>query len=84
MNSIRYMNDYTSLFSSLNGSYDFNSAMSSVLLQRTQLTNGSYAKLMKAYVNKVGNASALKSFQESGTTVNDLSDSSDSSLDMLV
>ena len=42
-------NNISPLFSSLNGSYNAAANMSSVISQRSQIQNGSYGKLMKAY-----------------------------------
>ena len=61
----------SAMFSSMNGRYDAASSMSSLLGQRAQLQNGSYGRLMKAYVKKVGNGNALKAYQKNGSTVTD-------------
>ena len=56
------------LFSSLNGQFDLNSSMSSLYGDYSQIKSGAYGSLMKSYVNKVGNKSALKAYQETGST----------------
>lgn len=66
-------NNYSSMFSSLNGSYNAASDMSSVISQRSQIQSGSYGKLMKAYVAKVGNQAALNAYRSTGTTVQNAS-----------
>ncbi len=58
----------TNFFSSLNGQFDLNSSMSSLYGDYSQLKSGAYGTLMKSYVNKVGNKSALKAYQETGST----------------
>ena len=58
----------TSFFSSLNGKFDLNSSMSSLYGDYNQIKSGAYGSLMKSYVNKVGNKSALKAYQETGST----------------
>ena len=60
--------NYSNLFSSLNGSYNAASDMSNVIAQRSQIQSGSYGKLMKAYVGKVGNKAALNAYRETGST----------------
>ena len=62
------MNGVSSLFSSMNGSYNAAADFSSIISQRSQIQNGSYGKLMKAYVNKVGNKTALNAYRNTGTT----------------
>jgi hypothetical protein len=58
----------TNFFSSLSGSYDYISSMSSLLSDYSTIKSGAYGSLMKSYVNKVGNKSALKAYQETGST----------------
>ncbi len=58
----------TNFFSSLSGSYDYISSMSSILGDYSQIKNGSYGSLMKSYVNKVGNKNALDAYRENGST----------------
>ena len=58
----------TNFFSSLNGKFDLNSSMSSLYGDYSQIKSGVYGSLMKSYVNKVGNKSALKAYQETGST----------------
>ena len=58
----------TNFFSSLSGKFDLNASMSSLYGDYSQIKNGSYGTLMKSYVKKVGNGSALKAYQENGTT----------------
>lgn len=58
----------TNFFSSLNGQFDLNSSMSSLYGDYSQIKSGAYGSLMKSYVNKVGNKSALKAYQETGST----------------
>ena len=53
----------TNFFSSLNGKFDLNSSMSSLYGDYNQIKSGAYGSLMKSYVNKVGNKSALKDYQ---------------------
>ena len=67
----------TNFFSSLNGKFDLNSSMSSLYGDYSQIKSGAYGSLMKSYVNKVGNKSALKAYQETGSTTTGV-DSSDS------
>ena len=67
-------NNYSSLFSSLNGKYNAANDMAALSAQRSQITSGSYGKLMKAYVGKVGNKAALNAYRSSGTTVNSATD----------
>ena len=74
--------NYSNLFSSMNGSYNAASDMSNVISQRSQIQSGSYGKLMKAYVGKVGNKAALNAYRETGTTaksVTEVSGASESS-----
>ena len=54
----------TNFFSSLNGKFDLNSSMSSLYGDYNQIKSGAYSSLMKSYVKKVGNKSALKAYQE--------------------
>ena len=63
-------NNYSSLFSSMSGGYNAAADFSSIISQRSQIKNGSYGKLMKAYVNKVGNKTALDAYRKNGTTAN--------------
>ena len=58
----------TNFFSSLSGSYDYVSSMSSLLGDYYSIKNGSYGSLMKSYVNKVGNKAALNAYRETGST----------------
>ncbi len=58
----------TNFFSSLNGQFDLNSSMSSLYGDYSQIKSVAYGSLMKSYVNKVGNKSALKAYQETGST----------------
>ncbi|MBR0091163.1 MAG: hypothetical protein IJP92_05650 [Lachnospiraceae bacterium] len=67
-------NNYSSLFSSLNGKYNAANDMAALSAQRSQITSGSYGKLMKAYVGKVGNKAALNAYRSSGSTVNSATD----------
>ena len=62
------INGVSSLFSSMSGSYNAAADFSSIISQRSQIKNGSYGKLMKAYVNKVGNKTALDAYRKTGTT----------------
>ena len=43
-------------------------SMTTLTLQRAQIQNGSYGKLMKAYVKKVGNKAALDAYRSTGST----------------
>lgn len=63
-------NNYSSLFSSMSGGYNAAADFSSIISQRSQIKSGSYGKLMKAYVNKVGNKTALDAYRKTGTTAN--------------
>ena len=75
-------NSYSSMFSSLNGSYNAANDMAALSAQRSQITSGSYGKLMKAYVGKVGNKAALDAYRTTGTTaksVTEVSGASDTS-----
>ena len=56
------------LYSSLNGSYNATADMANVAMQRSQITSGSYGRLMKAYVKEVGNKAALDAYRSNGTT----------------
>nr|WP_297708341.1 hypothetical protein [uncultured Butyrivibrio sp.] len=58
----------TNFFSSLSGSYDYISSMSSLIGDYSSIKNGSYGSLMKSYVNKVGNKNALNAYRETGST----------------
>ena len=58
----------TNFFSSLNGKFDLNSSMSSLYGDYNTIKSGAYGSLMKAYVNKVGNKSALAAYKETGST----------------
>ena len=58
----------TNFFSSLNGKFDLNSSMSSLYGDYNTIKSGAYGSLMKSYVKKVGNKSALKAYQETGST----------------
>ena len=58
----------TNFFSSLSGSYDYISSMSSLMSDYSSIKNGSYGSLMKSYVNKVGNKNALNAYRETGST----------------
>ncbi len=69
----------TNFFSSLSGSYDLNSSMSSLIGDYSQIKSGAYGSLMKSYVNKVGNKAALKAYQETGSTTTAADSSSASS-----
>ena len=60
---------YSALFGSLNGSYNAMSSMNSLLRDYNTIKSGSYSKLMKSYVGKVGNKAALNAYQKDGTTV---------------
>lgn len=42
--------------------------MQTLSLQRAQIQNGSYRKLLKAYVKKVGNKAALEAYRKTGST----------------
>ena len=42
--------------------------MAALTMQRAQIQNGSYGKLMKAYVRKVGNKAALDAYRSTGST----------------
>ena len=69
----------TNFFSSLNGKFDLNSSMSSLYGDYNQIKSGAYGSLMKSYVKKVGNKSALKAYQETGSTTTAADSSSASS-----
>ncbi len=69
----------TNFFSSLNGKFDLNSSMSSLYGDYSQIKSGAYGSLLKSYVNKVGNKSALKAYQETGSTTTAADSSSASS-----
>ena len=58
----------TNFFSSLSGSFDYNASMNSLLGDYNTIKSGAYGSLMKSYVAKVGNKSALKAYQETGST----------------
>jgi len=68
----------TNFFSSLNGKFDLNSSMSSLYGDYNQIKSGAYGSLMKSYVKKVGNKSALKAYQETGSTTTAADNSSSS------
>ena len=61
-------NGYSSLFNSLNGKYNANADMSNLIGNYSQIKSGSYGKLMKAYVKKVGNGAALDAYRTTGST----------------
>lgn len=67
-------NPYGSLFSSMNGRYNAASEMSNLIGQKSQIANGSYSKLMKAYVGKVGNKAALDAYRTTGSTASSATD----------
>ena len=71
--------NYSNMFSSLNGSYNAAGDMSNVIAQRSQIQSGSYGKLMKAYVGKVGNKAALNAYRETGTTAQSVTEVSGAS-----
>lgn len=58
----------TNFFSSLSGSFDYVSSMSSLLSDYSAIKSGAYGSLMKSYVNKVGNKAALNAYRETGGT----------------
>ena len=58
----------TNFFSSLSGNFDYVSSMSGLLSDYSSIKNGSYGTLMKSYVNKVGNKTALNAYRETGST----------------
>ena len=58
----------TNFFSSLSGKFDLNSSMSSLYGDYNTIKSGAYGSLMKSYVNKVGNKSALNAYRETGST----------------
>lgn len=43
--------------------------MTSLIAQRSQITNGSYARLLRAYVKRVGNKAALDAYRSTGSTI---------------
>lgn len=53
--------------------------MSSLYGDYSQIKSGAYGSLLKSYVNKVGNKSALKAYQETGSTTTAADSSSASS-----
>ena len=55
----------SSLFSANYNAWD---SMKALSLQRAQIQNGSYGKLLKAYVKKVGNKAALDAYRSTGST----------------
>lgn len=55
----------SNLFSANYNAWDNMKALS---LQRAQIQNGSYGKLLKAYVKKVGNKAALDAYRSTGST----------------
>ena len=65
------------LYSSLSGNYNAASDMANVALQRSQITSGSYGRLFKAYVKKVGNKAAMNTYRATGSTVASVSNSID-------
>ncbi len=69
----------TNFFSSLSGSFDYNASMSSLLGDYNTIKSGAYGSLMKSYVAKVGNKSALKAYQETGSTTTGTDTSSSTS-----
>ena len=69
------------LYSSLNGSYNAAADMASVALQRSQITSGSYGRLMKAYVKQVGNKAALNAYRSTGSTTASVSSVASGSTD---
>lgn len=58
----------TNFFSSLSGKFDLNASMSSLYGDYSTIKSGAYGSLMKSYVNKVGNKSALNAYRETGST----------------
>ncbi len=58
----------TNFFSSLSGKFDLNASMTNLYGDYSQIKSGAYGSLMKSYVKKVGNKSALKAYQETGST----------------
>ncbi len=58
----------TNFFSSLNGKFDLNASMSSLYGDYNTIKSGAYGSLMKAYVGKVGNKTALNAYKETGST----------------
>ncbi|WP_024866739.1 hypothetical protein [Butyrivibrio sp. FCS014] len=58
----------TNFFSSLSGKFDLNASMSSLYGDYNTIKSGAYGSLMKSYVNKVGNKSALNAYRETGST----------------
>ena len=71
--------NYSNMFSSLNGKYNAANDMSNVIAQRSQIQSGSYGKLMKAYVGKVGNKAALNAYRETGSTATSVTEVSGAS-----
>lgn len=69
--------NYSSLFNSLSGNYNAANDMSNIIRQRSEIQSGSYGKLMKAYVGKVGNKAALNAYRESGSTASSVTDLKD-------
>ena len=66
----------TNFFSSLSGKFDLNASMSSLYGDYNTIKSGAYGSLMKSYVNKVGNKTALNAYRETGsTTVGDTTSS---------
>ena len=63
------INGYSALFSSLSGQYNIQDSFANLYNNYRQIKQGSYGHLMKAYGGKVGNQAALKSFRETGGTV---------------
>ncbi|WP_026488496.1 hypothetical protein [Butyrivibrio sp. XBB1001] len=58
----------TNFFSSLSGKFDYMSSMSGLIGDYASIKNGSYGSLMKSYVKKVGNKTALNAYRETGST----------------
>ena len=58
----------TNFFSSLSGKFDLNASMSSLYGDYNTIKSGAYGTLMKSYVNKVGNKTALNAYKETGST----------------
>jgi hypothetical protein len=56
------------IFSSLSGSYNYVNDMSNLISDYSSIKNGSYGSLMKSYVKKVGNKTALNAYRETGST----------------
>ena len=69
----------TNFFSSLSGNFDYVSSMSGLLSDYSSIKNGSYGTLMKSYVNKVGNKTALNAYRETGSTTTGIESTTGSS-----